>query len=161
MRAGHENISKKPRHMQAPGQPDLCVGHVISVIGSSSLAEAFSGNSGAGSRWIMITRVATSSVNSMGFFIAAVVDFSDLVLFCRLFPVLACFGTLPEFMKTCWVLPCPQVNHPRTQTLACNVLQCSSFPNYHKMQSNSIPQGTLQRTRECYLLQQIVIPCAT
>lgn len=41
----------------------------------------------------MITGVATSSVNSMGFFIAAVVDFSDLVLFCRLFPVLACFGT--------------------------------------------------------------------
>ena len=56
--------------MQAPGQPDLCVGHVISVIGSSSLAEAFgTGNSGAGSRWIMITGVATKrSVNSMGFF---------------------------------------------------------------------------------------------
>ena len=47
MRAqGYENISKKTRHMQAPGQPDLCVGHVISVIGSSSLAEAFSGNAG-------------------------------------------------------------------------------------------------------------------
>lgn len=61
---GHGNTSKKTWHMQAPGQPDLCVGHVISVIGSSSLAEALSGNtedgedgrllpSGAGSDYLV------------------------------------------------------------------------------------------------------------